>query len=70
MSETKNSFDDLLLEKGEVFNFEGFTFPEMSEWQGVLGGSLYFRPEKGKEPNRFQRWMLDVFFGIKWSKLQ
>lgn len=47
--------------------------PEYSEWRCHLFGSsnnngLQWRPLKGKEPNRFWRWMQFICFGNRWVK--
>ena len=52
-----------------------FTFtPEYSEWKCYMFGStpggqgMIYNPVKGKEPNRFVRWMMKICFGCTWVK--
>jgi hypothetical protein len=48
--------------------------PEQSEWQCYLFGNtpggrgMVYRPNKGKEPNWFVRWMMKVCFACTWVK--
>ena len=48
--------------------------PEQSEWQCYLFGNrpgligIIYRPNKGKEPSRFVRWMMLVCFDCLWIK--
>ena len=48
--------------------------PEQSEWQCYLFGNrpsgmgIVYRPNKGKEPNRFVRWMMLICFDCLWVK--
>jgi hypothetical protein len=48
--------------------------PEQSEWQCYLFSNrpnltgIIYRPNKGKEPNRFVRWMMLVCFDCLWVK--
>lgn len=42
--------------------------PEYSNWWWELG-NVSMRLQKGQVPNRFQRWMLTKFMGIKWEKI-
>ena len=48
--------------------------PEMSDWVCYLFGAteetmwLRYIPAKGKEPNRFVRWMMKICFDCKWIK--
>lgn len=45
--------------------------PERSEWLCHLFGCVddfTWRPNKGKEPNWFWRWMQFLFFGNRWEK--
>jgi hypothetical protein len=41
--------------------------PEQSEWSCYFVG-LTYRPQKGKEPNFFHRFMHKILLGIKWTK--
>ena len=47
---------------------------EPSEWQCYLFGNrpggmgMVYRPNKGKEPNRFVRWMMKICFDCLWIK--
>jgi hypothetical protein len=47
---------------------------EMSDWVCYLFGAteeimgLRYIPVKGKEPNRFVRWMMKICFDCKWVK--
>ena len=46
---------------------------EYSEWHchlfgGIDGDGLTWTPLKGKEPNRFWRWMQYLCFGNRWVK--
>lgn len=48
---------------------------EPSEWVGVLFGGnfqngMIWRPEKGKHPNWFWRWMQYICFGNRWIKIK
>jgi hypothetical protein len=50
-----------------------FKQPEHSEWTcHLFGGTsvdgLSWTPPKGKEPNRFWRWMQYLCFGNRWVK--
>ena len=54
-------------------NDNGIKNPELSEWYCELfGGSglsgIRWRPEKGKEPNRFWMLMQYICFGNRWKK--
>jgi hypothetical protein len=55
-----------------ITDSETITFPESSDWECQLFGSgstgIVWTPEKGKEPNRFWRWMQYLFFGNRWVK--
>lgn len=47
--------------------------PVLSDWICYVFGStpgngLTWRPRKGKEPNRFWRWMQFLCFGNRWVK--
>ena len=48
--------------------------PELSEWQCYLFGNrpggmgMVYRPNKGKEPNWFVRWMMKICFDCLWVK--
>ena len=48
--------------------------PEFSEWSCYMFGNrpgsvgIVYRPQKGKEPNRFVRWMMLVCFDSLWVK--
>lgn len=47
--------------------------PELSEWKCYLFGSsdgqgFIYHPVKGKEPNKFVRWMMKVCFACTWVK--
>jgi len=48
--------------------------PERSEWQCYLFGNrpgltgIIYRPNKGREPSWFVRWMMLVFFDCLWVK--
>jgi hypothetical protein len=48
--------------------------PEQSEWQCYLFGNrpggmgIVYRPNKGKEPNWFVRWMMKICFDCLWVK--
>jgi hypothetical protein len=48
--------------------------PEQSEWQCYMFGNtpsgigMVYRPNKGKEPNWFVRWMMKVCFACTWVK--
>lgn len=42
---------------------------ERSDWMcRVFGGEITITPEKGKEPNRFHRFMQEIIFGVKWVR--
>ena len=49
-------------------------FPEQSEWVCYMFGNrpngmgMVYRPNKGKEPNWFVRWMMFVCFDCLWVK--
>ena len=56
------------LQPGDYFHFIS---PEYSDWECTLfGGSgvatIRWRPEKGKEPNRFWMFMQFICFGNRW----
>ena len=60
-----------------VYKPQEYTFtltPEMSEWQCYMFGNrpgdagMIYRPQKGKEPNRFVRWMMRICFDCLWVK--
>ena len=48
--------------------------PGLSEWSCYMFGNrpggigLVYRPQKGKEPNRFARWMMLICFDSLWVK--
>ena len=48
---------------------------EPSEWKcymfGGIGGynGLVYHPNKGNEPNRFVRWMMEVCFACEWVRV-
>lgn len=46
--------------------------PEYSDWKchcfGSRGDGITWTPLKGKEPNRFWRWMQFLCFGNRWVK--
>jgi hypothetical protein len=48
--------------------------PEYSEWSCYLFGNrpgksgIIYRPEKGREPNRFVRFMMRICFDCLWVK--
>jgi len=48
--------------------------PEQSEWVCYLFGNrpngmgMVYRPNKGKEPNWFVRWMMRICFDCLWVK--
>jgi hypothetical protein len=50
------------------------TTPEQSEWVCYLWGNrpnltgIVWRPNKGKEPNWFVRWMMKICFDCLWIK--
>jgi hypothetical protein len=47
------------------------TTPERSKWRCELfgmGDSIVWHPPKGKEPNRFWRWMQYLAFGNRWRR--
>lgn len=44
-----------------------FELPKQSDWQCKFMDFTYV-PNKGKEPNRFHRFMQRVLLGVKWSK--
>ena len=63
--------DSDLMSKYTIKHTEG------SDWHCYLLGdeddmmnAIVWRPAKGKEPNRFHRWMQELCFGIKWRKLK
>jgi rubredoxin len=41
--------------------------PIQSEWRCEIAGLTYI-PEKGREPNRFHRFMQRVCFGTVWTR--
>lgn len=60
-----------------VYNSPKYTFnvlPEQSEWVCYLWGNrpgltgMIYRPNKGKEPNWFVRWMMHICFDCLWIK--
>jgi len=48
--------------------------PEKSDWQCYMFGNtpdgqgMIYIPVKGKEPNRFVRWMMKICFDCTWVK--
>lgn len=42
---------------------------EYSEWHCYITDNFVLRPEKGKEPIWFWRWMQYLAFGFKWVKI-
>lgn len=42
--------------------------PDLSEWECHILPDVIFRPHKGKEPNRFHRFMHRLAFGFRWIK--
>ncbi len=46
--------------------------PKYSKWHCEMFGTgptgMVLRPEEGKEPNFFWRWMQYIIFGNKWIK--
>ena len=50
--------------------------PEPSEWRCYMFGNvpgncgMVYRPNKGKEPNAFVRWMMKICFACTWIKEQ
>lgn len=48
--------------------------PEYSDWQCDVfsdgGQTMTIRPQKGKEPNRFHRFMQSLIFGVTWRKVK
>jgi predicted amidohydrolase len=54
-------------------NYSKLVLPEPSEWKcylfgGDSTGGISWRPDKGKVPNAFVRWMMKVCFGCTWVK--
>lgn len=43
--------------------------PELSDWTCYVFHNVYYTPEKGKEPNWFNRKMQELCFGVKWRKI-
>lgn len=43
--------------------------PEWSDWRCKFMDFTYI-PEKGKEPNRFHRFMQEILLGVKWSRIK
>lgn len=41
---------------------------EYSDWELIFCGNIRWRPLKGKEPNRFHRFMQKLCFGVEWHK--
>lgn len=69
--------EDMEISGSEIINTQlpniRFTVPEYSEWVCYLFGGnatngITFRPIKGKEPNRFVRYMMKVCFACTWEK--
>jgi len=42
--------------------------PPASDWICTFCDAITWRPQKGKEPNAFHRFMQGVCFGFKWRK--
>ena len=64
---------DFLDGKDVDLKIESFVLPEYSDWVCYLYGggkrfSMVWKPEKGKEPNFFWRWMQFICFGNRWVK--
>lgn len=68
MNEQENTIAEEAITTVPAFSITDWAEPEYSDWQWSIG-NLFVRPEKGDEPNRFQRWMLTKFMGIKWEKV-
>ena len=53
--------------------FNALKLPELSDWTcymfgSTVGNGMVWRPEKGKEPNAFWRWMQFLCFGNRWVR--
>ena len=53
--------------------YESIKSPEMSEWTCYLFGAtessgMRWKPEKGKVPNWFTRWVMKICFNCTWVK--
>lgn len=59
--------------KLDQINYQTYREPELSEWRCELFGTgphgITLRPIKGREPNRFWRWMQYLCFGNRWRKV-
>lgn len=59
-------------EQSQAFYYNAIKPPEYSGWTchlfGADGNGISWTPLKGKEPNRFWRWMQFVCFGNRWVK--
>ena len=38
-------------------------------WKCELAPNVVWSVEEGKQPNAFHRWMQELCFGFKWSKI-
>lgn len=61
---------DFVIDHGEETVFKK---PELSNWSCLLFGAefghgIVWTQRKGKEPNRFWRWMQYICFGNRWYK--
>jgi hypothetical protein len=72
--EIYKAFDE---EYGKLYVNKSYGFqiqPELSEWQCYMFGNrpggtgIVYRPNKGKEPNWFVRWMMKICFACTWVK--
>ena len=43
--------------------------PPNYSWKCELAFNLVLSVEEGKQPNAFHRWMQELCFGFKWSKI-
>lgn len=70
MDEYSNGTDIYLAKGGYKFH----VLQEQSEWVCYLWGNrpglsgIIYRPNKGKEPNWFVRWMMKICFDCLWIK--
>ena len=59
---------------GAVQPYSFMSNPPQSEWECYLfgntpgGGGMVYKPAKGREPNAFVRWCMNVMLACKWVK--
>lgn len=74
--EINYAFDEEYIKYRDAFP-KDYTFrvlPERSDWSCYMfgnrpgGAGIVYTPTKGKEPNRFVRWMMKICFDCLWIK--